>query len=229
MGMTESDDSRVPGRRPSTTRASIVAVALRLFARQGYDTTSVDEIAEAAHISRRTLFRYFPGKAAIAWGEFDVQMDGMRRHFAEIPGATPLRDALADSLVAFNTFPDSETQVHRLRMGLLLGVDELQAHSTLIYADWRRAVAEFVAARRGETVHDLIPAATAHAALGIADLDAPDYGESVRLEPGDVPVFWACGVTPQAAIAASRPPYAITHAPGHMAITDARDSDYLVP
>lgn len=168
MGMTESDDSRVPGRRPSTTRASIVAVALRLFARQGYEATSVDEIAEAAHISRRTLFRYFPGKAAIAWGEFDVQMDGMRRQLAEIPGSTPLRDALADSLVAFNTFPDSETQVHRLRMGLLLGVDELQAHSTLMYADWRRAVAEFVAARRGETVHDLIPAATAHAALGIA-------------------------------------------------------------
>ncbi|MFN3339888.1 MAG: mycofactocin system transcriptional regulator [Dietzia sp.] len=168
MGMTESAESRVPGRRPSTTRASIVTVALDLFARQGYDATNVDQIAEAAHISRRTLFRYFPGKAAIAWGEFDVQMDGMRRQLAEIPATTPLRDALADSLVAFNTFPDSETEVHRLRMGLLLGVDELQAHATLMYEDWRRAVAEFVAGRRGEAVNDLIPAATAHAALGIA-------------------------------------------------------------
>ncbi|MDX2358068.1 mycofactocin system transcriptional regulator [Dietzia sp. PP-33] len=168
MVTTEPDDSRIPGRRPSTTRASIVTVALDLFERQGYESTSVDQIAEAAHISRRTLFRYFPGKAAIAWGEFDVQIDGMRRELNEIPATTPLRDALADSLVAFNTFPDSETQVHRLRMGLLLGVDELQAHSTLMYADWRRAVAEFVAARRGEAVHDLIPAATAYAALGIA-------------------------------------------------------------
>jgi len=44
-----------------------------------------------------------------------------------------------------------------------------------------------------------------------------------------VPVFWACGVTPQAAITASRPAYALTHAPGHMAITDARDTDFLVP
>ena len=49
------------------------------------------------------------------------------------------------------------------------------------------------------------------------------------MRPGEVPVFWACGVTPQAAVMQSRPPFAIGHAPGHMAITDARDSDYLVP
>ena len=67
------------------------------------------------------------------------------------------------------------------------------------------------------------------AELGIADLDAPDFGEAVALEPGDVPVFWACGVTPQAAIMQSRPPFAIAHAPGHMAVTDVRDSAYLVP
>ena len=168
MGTTESADGRPPGRRPSTTRTSIVAVALELFDRQGYEGTSVDQIADAAHISRRTLFRYFPGKAAIAWGEFDDQIDAMRAYLARIPTQTPLRDALGDALTAFNTFPASETEVHRVRMRLLLTVDELQAHSTLMYADWRRAVAEFVAARRGESVHDLIPAATAHAALGIA-------------------------------------------------------------
>ncbi len=65
------------------------------------------------------------------------------------------------------------------------------------------------------------------AALGIADLAAPDWGEPVELQPGDVPVFWACGVTPQAAVMASRPEFAIGHAPGHMAITDARNTDYL--
>jgi uncharacterized protein YcsI (UPF0317 family) len=65
-------------------------------------------------------------------------------------------------------------------------------------------------------------------ALGVADLDAPDYGDAVRPEPGDVPVFWACGVTPQAAVVESRPPLAIAHAPGHMLVTDARDADYLV-
>lgn len=65
--------------------------------------------------------------------------------------------------------------------------------------------------------------------LGIADLARPDYGDPVRLEPGDVPVFWACGVTPQAAVVESRPSLAITHAPGHMLVTDARDSAYQIP
>lgn len=168
MGTTQTPDGRAPGRRPSTTRASIVEVALDLFARQGYEGTSVDQVADAAHISRRTLFRYFPGKAAIAWGEFDDQLDAMRVYLAGIEDRVPLRDALADALAAFNTFPPAETEVHRLRMRLLLNVDELRAHSTLMYSDWRRAVAEFVAERRGETADDLIPSATAHAALGIA-------------------------------------------------------------
>ncbi|EKA61495.1 hypothetical protein B277_07256 [Janibacter hoylei PVAS-1] len=67
------------------------------------------------------------------------------------------------------------------------------------------------------------------AALGIRDLAAPDFGDPVPVHEGEVPVFWACGVTPQAAIMESRPPFAIGHAPGMMAITDALDSDYLVP
>jgi uncharacterized protein YcsI (UPF0317 family) len=66
------------------------------------------------------------------------------------------------------------------------------------------------------------------AALGITDLDRPDFGDPVEPEPGDVPVFWACGVTPQAALMASAPPFAITHAPGFMFVSDKRDSDYRV-
>ena len=56
--------------------------------------------------------------------------------------------------------------------------------------------------------------------LGIAELGRPDYGEAVTVKPGEVPVFWACGVTPQAALVAARLPFAITHAPGHMLVTD---------
>jgi uncharacterized protein YcsI (UPF0317 family) len=65
--------------------------------------------------------------------------------------------------------------------------------------------------------------------LGIADLARPDFGDPVRIPEGHVPMFWACGVTPQAAVMESRPALAIGHAPGHMLITDARDSRYLVP
>lgn len=67
------------------------------------------------------------------------------------------------------------------------------------------------------------------AALGIVDLQRPDFGDPVEVRPGEIPVFWACGVTPQAVVMASRPAYAIGHAPGHMALTDVRDSQYVVP
>lgn len=67
------------------------------------------------------------------------------------------------------------------------------------------------------------------AALGISDLASPDYGDAVDIPEGSIPVFWACGVTPQAVVAASKPSFAITHAPGHMLVTDARDLQYQVP
>jgi uncharacterized protein YcsI (UPF0317 family) len=62
------------------------------------------------------------------------------------------------------------------------------------------------------------------AAIGIADLSQPDFGEAVTVRPGETPVFWACGVTPQAVVTAAKPSLAITHAPGHMLITDVRNS-----
>ena len=64
------------------------------------------------------------------------------------------------------------------------------------------------------------------AALGIADLDTPDFGDPVRLDPGEVPVFWACGVTPQAVAVEARPSLAIFHAPGHMFITDRPHAEF---
>jgi uncharacterized protein YcsI (UPF0317 family) len=63
------------------------------------------------------------------------------------------------------------------------------------------------------------------AALGIRDLARPDFGDPVELRPGEVPVFWACGVTPQAVIMQTRPPLCVTHKPGHMFVTDLRDTD----
>ena len=83
--------------------------------------------------------------------------------------------------------------------------------------DIRRAVevsARFPA-MHGGPVHVGDPAA-----LGITDLAAPDYGDPVQIGPGEVPVFWACGVTPQAVALEARPSLAIFHAPGHMFITD---------
>ncbi len=65
------------------------------------------------------------------------------------------------------------------------------------------------------------------ALLGIEDLDRPDYGDAVELRPGEIPLFWACGVTPQSVLAEARIPFAITHAPGHMFVTDLTDEALL--
>jgi len=61
--------------------------------------------------------------------------------------------------------------------------------------------------------------------IGIRDLDKPDFGDPVPILAGEVPVFWACGVTPQAVAMEVRPPLLITHKPGHMFVTDLRDTD----
>lgn len=63
------------------------------------------------------------------------------------------------------------------------------------------------------------------AAIGIRDIAKPDFGDAVEIRTGELPVFWACGVTPQAAVMHARPPIAITHKPGHMLVTDLRDTD----
>jgi uncharacterized protein YcsI (UPF0317 family) len=60
-------------------------------------------------------------------------------------------------------------------------------------------------------------------AIGIADLARPDFGDAVPVRENEVPVFWACGVTPQAAVMAARPPLVITHSPGCMFVTDMEE------
>ena len=64
--------------------------------------------------------------------------------------------------------------------------------------------------------------------IGIRDLGLPDFGEAVEIKPDEEPVFWACGVTPQAVALNCKPPLMFTHAPGRMFITDQRDADYSV-
>ncbi len=62
-------------------------------------------------------------------------------------------------------------------------------------------------------------------AIGIRDLSCPDFGDPVEIRPGEIPVFWACGVTPQTVAMQVRPPLLLTHKPGHMFVTDVRDAE----
>ncbi len=66
------------------------------------------------------------------------------------------------------------------------------------------------------------------AQIGISDLSKPEYGDAVDVREGEIPVFWACGATPQAALLQAKPAFCITHAPGYMLITDLLNTDYAV-
>lgn len=64
--------------------------------------------------------------------------------------------------------------------------------------------------------------------IGIANINAPEYGDAVTIKPGEVPVFWACGVTPQMAITQAKPDFCITHSPGCMLVTDIPNSKLAI-
>ena len=61
--------------------------------------------------------------------------------------------------------------------------------------------------------------------IGIKDVYKPDFGDAVSIMPGEVPVFWCCGVTPQSVVMNVKPSFCITHAPGHMLITDVKNTE----
>ena len=155
------------GRSPSTTHAQISHVALELFMARGFDATTVDEIARAAGIGRRTFFRYFPSKNDVPWGEFDGMLDLMRTHLASLPDEMPLMEQLRHAIVEFNRVPEEEWEYHRRRMELLLNVPTLLAHSTLRYRAWRQVVADHVARRLELPSDDLIPQTMAWTCLGV--------------------------------------------------------------
>ncbi|WAL67469.1 mycofactocin system transcriptional regulator [Amycolatopsis cynarae] len=180
------------GRRPITSRAEVEHAAFELFARQGFERTTIDDIARAAGIGRRTFFRYFPSKNDIAWGDFDGELQRMRKRLTGYPPELPLVEAIRSALVDFNRIPPEEAPWHRRRMELILTTPALQAHSALRYADWRQVLAEFVAGRLGIAPDSLAPQAIAYAVLGIA---LAAYEQWLRSPESDLAELLAAGLT----------------------------------
>jgi len=162
------DGGGQPGRRRVTSRADLEQVAFELFAANGFEQTTVEDIAAAAGIGRRTFFRYFPSKNDIPWGTFEVELESMRARLKACPRDVHLMDAIRVALVDFNKVEPAQIPRHRRRMELILRVPALLAHSTLRFAAWRDVVAEFVGERTGQRPDSLAPQAIAHAILGVA-------------------------------------------------------------
>ncbi len=167
-GLMRSETQHRVGRRRSTTWDHISNVAIELFAARGFDEVSVDDVAEAAGIARRTLFRYYPSKNALPWGDFEAHLARMRDLLSDLDPDVGIDAALRTALLAFNTFDDAETARHRQRMRVILQTAELQAYSMTMYAGWRAVVVAFVARRLGMKEADVVPQTVAWTMLGAA-------------------------------------------------------------
>jgi hypothetical protein len=97
-----------------------------------------------------------------------------------------MMDALREAIVDFNRLEAAQVPWHRLRMRLILEVPALQAHSTLMYAEWRAVVAEFAADRLGRTADTLLPQVVAYACLGAA---VAAYEQWLRQDGSDLADF----------------------------------------
>ncbi len=160
--------TRQVGRPRVSSRDDVERVAMQLFSECGFDATTVDDIAAAAGISRRTFFRYFGSKNDVVWGRFAAGLDGLRTALQATPAEVPLGEALCAAIVAFNALPPDQVPLHRQRMAVIFAAESLLAHSTLMYAEWRAVVTEFVAQRVGEPVTALFPRLLGHLMLGAA-------------------------------------------------------------
>jgi mycofactocin system transcriptional regulator len=160
--------ARRRGRPPATSRDEVARVALELFVRRGFDETTLDDVAAAAGIGRRTIFRYFASKNDIVWGAFDEHLEGLRADLAAADPRAPLMDVLRGAIVRFNDYGDADLPELRNRMGLITSVPALQGHAMLRYAAWCQVVAQFVAGRLRLREDDHVPQVVANACLGTA-------------------------------------------------------------
>ncbi len=186
--VTRRGERERAGRPPLTSRGELERVGLELFARDGFEATTVDRIAEAAGVSRRTFFRYFASKNDLVWGDFEAGLRAMEEDLAALPDDVPLLQGLGGAVVRFNALPPDAAQAHRRRMSLILHVPALQAHSTLRYAAWRDVVARYAARRLDLRVDALAPQLVGHVALAAA---VASYEQWLRDERSDLTVLLA--------------------------------------
>lgn len=166
--LVQTDKRTLVGRPEATSHAEIEQAAFALFAERGFDATTLEAIAAAVGVGRRTLFRYYSSKNDIPWGQFGHTLIGFRAVLNAMPEDLPLHQAVHRGVLAFNDFPADAHPSHVERMRLILGTPTLQAHSVLRYAEWRAVIAGFVADRLGLEPTDLLPRTVGQVSLALA-------------------------------------------------------------
>lgn len=153
----------------STDPDELALVALKLFLERGFDSCSMDDVASAAQVSRRTLFRYFRSKNDLVWGGADEALERMRAGLATAPPEEPALQAIRRVYVDMLTFPPHLLEVTRRRLLLIgrnpvlraWGVGRTEPAITLLTV--------FIAARSAADPRDLAPRVAAHTLAAAVD------------------------------------------------------------
>ncbi len=178
------------GRPRSTSRRELQAIAVRLFAEQGFEATTIEQVTAEAGVSERTFFRYFTSKASVLWSEFETEVAAIRAALAVVPDTVPMMDAIRGAVVAANHYRAEDVPEMRLRMSLIATEPALSFGAAEHYADWELAVSEFAARRLGQPAESLYCLAVGRAVLAAcraaydrwsarADNDLPWYLDAV--------------------------------------------------
>ena len=155
------------GRPPGTSARELEVISLRLFTEYGFEDTTVERIAAAAGVSKRTFFRYFDSKADVLWHAFDGEVRALRAAFAAVPPQLPLMAAIRQVVVGVNRYRAEDVPELRTRMNLIGSVPALAASAAQHYDAWERAVSEFAASRLGQPAGSLYPLAIGRATLAV--------------------------------------------------------------
>ncbi|MGO8872147.1 MAG: TetR/AcrR family transcriptional regulator [Acidimicrobiales bacterium] len=168
--MSPPTDRRAGGlreRKKARTREAIQSCAMELFARQGYDGTTVDQIIEAAEVSESTFYRYFPTKAAVAlYDDYDPRL--VEAFMSQPPGLTTVQALRAAFRTVFGDMSAAEDAAVRGRLELMLSVPELRVTIFDQLADAMRLLADIIGARNVRPPDEFAVRTLAGAVIGQA-------------------------------------------------------------
>ncbi|MGY3555520.1 acyl-CoA-like ligand-binding transcription factor [Williamsia sp. R60] len=162
------------GRPASTSAHQLAAAAQKLFVERGFEETSAEDIATAAGVSRRTFFRYFATKADVLWVESATEFRRFTSFLAADDGFTAPRDVVEAAIVSALTFQPGDEEWARHRAQLVLTVPAVQSHASVLYRQWREAVADFIRCRGLWRDDELFETAFAHSTTA-AIMTAHEY------------------------------------------------------
>jgi AcrR family transcriptional regulator len=157
-----STNDRPTGRPRTIDPDAVSLVALRLFDDQGFDAVSMDDVAAAAGVSRRSLFRLFPNKAALVWGGLDEFAARFREALRSRPADEPSAVALRAAYRIGATFPDDAVEVTRHRLRVIRANPSLEHVGVATVTALTDEILRYVAERDGVTADDLAVAVRAH-------------------------------------------------------------------